>query len=65
MLCSVIMSTVFDRVWHKGLVHILQNDGITGNVLNWTNDYISNGKQQIDLIRSTTRLSFRTIVILN
>ena len=25
----------FDKVWHKGLLHKLKNNGITGNLLKW------------------------------
>ena len=45
LFCGV--SKAFDRVWHDGLV--LKAAGVTGNVLAWFNNYISNRKQRVIL----------------
>ena len=38
-------SKAFDRVWHRGLLFKLEKYGLTGNVLLWLKDYLSNRKQ--------------------
>ena len=45
------MSKAFDRVWHKGLIFKLKQEGIEGELLQWINDYLSDTKQKI-LIRN-------------
>ena len=39
----------FDRVWHKGLIFKLKQNGIEGAFLDWLADYLSNRKQCIVL----------------
>ena len=43
------MSKAFDRVWHKGLILKLRLIGITGPLLTWFSDYLSNRKQRVVL----------------
>ena len=37
----------FDRVWHKGLLFKLQQNGITEKLLNWISSYLSARKQRV------------------
>ena len=39
----------FDRVWHVGLLHKLRAAGVTGEILNWSNNYLSDRKQRVVL----------------
>ena len=41
------LSKAFDKVWHKGLIHELKQKGISGNILNTINDFLSFRKQRI------------------
>ena len=41
------ISKAFDRVWHKGLLAKLKGAGITGSLLNWFSDYLSDRKQRV------------------
>jgi hypothetical protein len=41
------ISKAFDRVWHKGLLHKLKRCGITGKLLAWLKDYLSNRQQRV------------------
>ena len=41
------ISKAFDRVWHKGLLHKLKACGITGGLLDWLKDYLSNREQRV------------------
>lgn len=45
VFCDI--SKAFDRVWHKGLILKLENYGITGNLLLWLKDYLSNRHQKV------------------
>ena len=38
-----------DEVWHLGLIHKLQCNGITGNLLNFFKDYLNNRNQRVVL----------------
>ena len=49
VFCDV--SKVFDRVWHKGLVFKLKQHGISGSLLDWITDCLSNRSQRV-VIRS-------------
>jgi hypothetical protein len=57
VFCDI--SKAFDRVWHKGLLFKLQQNGIKGKLLNWISDYLCNRKQKVTL-RSSISLP-RTI----
>ena len=43
------ISKAFDRVWHKGLLYKLHSVGISGNLLDWFADYLSERKQRVVL----------------
>ena len=43
------ISKVFDKVWHKGLICKLKQNGISGNILNTIIDFLSFRKQRIVL----------------
>ena len=47
VFCDV--SKAFDRVWHKVLLFKLQQNGITGKLLNWISSYLSEKKQRFSL----------------
>lgn len=41
------ISKAFDKVWHKGLIFKLKRAGISGNLLEWLIDYLSNRRQRV------------------
>ena len=41
------LSKAFDRVWHHGLIYKLKKWGITGPLLSWIKDYLSNRYQRV------------------
>ena len=43
------MSKAFDKVWHKGLIFIMKQNGISGELLHILSDFLSNRKQRIVL----------------
>ena len=47
VFCDI--SKAFDRVWHVGLLHKLRAAGVTGEILNWFNNYLSDRKQRVVL----------------
>ncbi|MEW8547864.1 MAG: reverse transcriptase family protein, partial [Candidatus Thiodiazotropha sp.] len=47
VFCDI--SKAFDRVWHAGLLHKLKAAGVTGEVLDWFKDYLSDRKQRVVL----------------
>ena len=49
IICSVFcdISKAFDRVWHKCLIKKIEGYGITGNLLRWLENYISNRYQRV------------------
>ncbi|MES9994044.1 MAG: reverse transcriptase family protein [Candidatus Thiodiazotropha sp.] len=47
VFCDI--SKAFDRVWHAGLLHKLEAAGVTGEVLNWFKNYLSDRKQRVIL----------------
>ena len=53
--CMVFLdvSKAFDRVWHKGLIFKLKQNGIDGDLLEWISDYLSGRKQKV-IIRNTS-----------
>ena len=36
----LVISKTFDKVWHKGLLFKLKQNGISGNLLNVINDFL-------------------------
>ena len=47
IFCDI--SKAFNRVWHKGLLYKLSSNGISGPLLQWFTDYLSNRKQRVVL----------------
>ena len=43
------ISKAFDKVWHKGLIYKLKQNGMSGKLLNLIIDFLSNRKQRIVL----------------
>ena len=43
------ISKAFEKVWHKGLLFKLRRAGISGKLLNWFSDYLSNRFQRVFL----------------
>ena len=43
------ISRAFDKVWHKGLMYKLQQNGISGELLKILVDFLDNRKQRIVL----------------
>ena len=41
------ISKAFDRVWHKGLLFKLQSIGISGNLLDWFTNYLTDKYQRV------------------
>ena len=41
------MRKAFDRVWHKGLISKLKSKGISGDMLQWFTNYLSNRRQRV------------------
>ena len=47
VFCDV--SKAFDRVWHRGVLFKLRQNGIDGKFLQWLNSYLTNRKQKVTL----------------
>ena len=45
IFCDI--SKAFDRVWHKGLLYKLRQNGINGTLLHWLDSYLSNRNQTV------------------
>jgi len=43
------ISKAFDKVWHKGIIHKLKCNGVSGNLLNFFENYLQNRKQRVVL----------------
>ncbi len=52
VFCDI--SKAFDRVWHKGLIFKLKQNGINGNILDWIEDYLTSRKQSVSIRCSTS-----------
>ena len=49
IFCDI--SKVFDRVWHKALIKKNRKPyGITGDLLHWLDDYVSDRKQKVHVV---------------
>ena len=42
-------SKAFDRVWHRGLLHKLEQNGISRDLFSWISDYLSDRTQSVVL----------------
>ena len=45
VFCDI--SKAFDRVWHKGIIFKLRQFGVTGNILRWIQNYLSQRNQRV------------------
>ena len=54
------ISKAFDRVWHKGLLFKLKQNGINGKLLSWISNYLSNRKQKVIVKSSSSSLQVVT-----
>ena len=43
------ISKAFDKVWHEGLLFKLKHNGVSGNLLSFISDYLSDRKQRVVL----------------
>ena len=50
------ISKAFDRVWHDGLLYKLKECGISGTLLNWFQNYLTNRKQCVRLSNNKSPL---------
>ena len=48
------ISKAFDKVWHEGLIYKLQQNGISGELLNILVDFLNNRKQRVVLNGQTS-----------
>ena len=48
------ISKAFDKVWHKGLIFKLKCNGISGNLLNFFENYLQNRQQRVVLNGTTS-----------
>ena len=57
-MCTVFfdISKAFDKVWHRDLFKQLKAYGISGNLLHWFENYLSDRNQKV----GSTKLSFRS-----
>ena len=53
IFCDI--SKAFDRVWHKGLVFKLKQNGIRGQLLDWIENYLSDRSQRVFIGTSYSR----------
>ena len=54
IFCDI--SKAFDKVWHKGLLFKLRQNGIKGNLLAWICNYLASRKQRVQINSSTSSL---------
>ena len=47
--CFFDLSKAFDRVWHQGLLHKLQHDGVRGQALAWITAYLAGRRQRVQV----------------
>ena len=51
------ISKAFDKVWHEGLIFKLKQNGISGQLLNLFDNYLSDRKQRVTLNGSVSELT--------
>jgi hypothetical protein len=51
VICTVFcdISKAFDKVWHSGLLKIIKAYGISGNLLRWFENYLSDRNHRVVL----------------
>ena len=54
VFCDI--SKAFDKVWHKGLLFKLRQNGIKGNLLAWISNYLSSRKQSVQINSASSSL---------
>ena len=52
VFCDI--SKVFDRVWHKGLIHKLKSSGLSGPLIDWLSKYLDKRQQRVCLNNCTS-----------
>ena len=55
------ISKAFDKVWHDGLIYKLQQNGISGELLNILIDFLSNRKQRLVMVEALTGLMLKLL----
>ena len=50
------ISKTFDRIWHKGLIFKLKQNGIDGEFLEWVSYYLSDRKQKVAIRNASSSL---------
>ena len=50
------ISKTFDRIWHKGLIFKLKQNGIDGGFLEWVSYYLSDRKQKVAIRNASSSL---------
>ena len=60
--CLVFLdiSKAFDKVWHEGLLFKIKRLGITGKLLDWLKDYITDRHQKVVLNGVSSNLRYLT-----
>jgi len=56
VFCDI--SKAFDRVWHRGLLHKLKENGINHKVLNWISNYLSKRSQSVFVGNSSSKAKY-------
>ena len=54
VFCDI--SKAFDKVWYKGLLFKLRQNGIKGNLLAWISNYLSSRKQSVQINSASSSL---------
>ena len=54
VFCDI--SKAFDKVWHRGLLFKLRQNGIKGRLLAWVSNYLSDRKQRVQINCATSSL---------
>ena len=54
IFCDI--SKAFDKVWHRGLLFKLRQNGIKGKLLAWISNYLSSRKQRVKIHSATSSL---------
>ena len=52
VFCDI--SKAFDRVWNDGLIHKLKVASVKGEPLSWIKSYLSNRRQRVVLLETTS-----------